>query len=63
MHIAQYKTMNQVLDYLLALILSLIIHTVNNNRLDSCVWRSDILIHQKKSLAGSPASHYATLLT
>ena len=33
MHIAQFKTINQVLDYLLALILSLIINTVNNNRL------------------------------
>ena len=49
MHIAQFKTINQVLDYLLALLLSLIINTVNNIRLDSCGWRSDILIHQKKS--------------
>ena len=49
MHIEQFKTINQVLDYLLALILSLIINAVNNDRLDSCGWRSDILIHQKKS--------------
>ena len=49
MHIEQFQTINQVLDYLLALIISLIINTVNNDRLDSCGWRSDILIHQKKS--------------
>ena len=49
MHIAQFKIMNQVLDYLLASVLSVLINTVNNIRLDSCGWRSDILIYQKKS--------------
>ena len=49
MHTAQFKTMNQVLDYLLASILSVFINTVNNIRLDNCEWRSDILIYQKKS--------------
>ena len=41
--------MNQVLEYLLPFILSLIINAVNNDRLDSCGRRSDILIHEKKS--------------
>ena len=48
MHIAQFKTINQVL-LLLALILSLIINTVNKNRLDSSGWRGDILMYQKGS--------------
>ena len=33
MHIALFKNVNQVLDYLLALVLSLITNTVNNIRL------------------------------
>ena len=51
MHIAQFKTINKVhlLDYLLALLLSLIINAVTNIRLDSTGWRSDIVIYQKES--------------
>ena len=49
MHIAQFKTINQVLDYLLALMLALIANRVNNIILDSSGLRSDILIQQKES--------------
>ena len=49
MHIAQFMTINQVLDYLLALTLALLTNRVNNIRLDSSGLRSDILIQQKKS--------------
>ena len=44
MHIAQFKTINQVLDYLLALMLALLTNRVNNIRFDSFGWRSDVLI-------------------
>ena len=49
MHIAQFKTINQVLDYLLALTLAFLTNRVNNILLDSSGLRSDILIQQKKS--------------
>ena len=49
MHFAQFITINQVLDYLLVSVLSLLINTFNNIPLDSCGWRSDILTYQKKS--------------
>ena len=49
MHNAQFKTINQVLDYLLALMLALLTNRVNNIRFDSFGWRSDILIQQKES--------------
>ena len=47
MHIAQFKTLNKY--YLLALLLSLTVNTVNYIRLDSSGWRNDILIYQKES--------------
>ena len=49
MHFAQFMTINQVLDNLVASVLSLLINTFNNIPLDSCWWRSDILKYQKKS--------------
>ena len=49
MHIAQFKTINQVLDYLLALMLALLTNRVNNIRFDSSGWRSDILTQEKES--------------
>ena len=49
MHIAQFKTINQVLDYLLALIVYLITNTVNNFRLDSSGWHGE----GKKTIGGS----------
>ena len=48
MHIAEFKTINQILDYLLALITN----TVVNIRLDSSIWRSDIFITKGKWTIG-----------
>ena len=48
LHRAQFKTINQVLDYILAFIPALKTNAVTNIRLDSFGWRSDIMIEQKE---------------
>ena len=49
MHIAQFKPTDQVLDYLLALMIASLTNRVKNILLDSSGLRSDILIQQKES--------------
>ena len=50
MHLAhaQFKTKNQVFDYLSVSIPALKINAVTNIHLDSSEWRSDIVIYQRK---------------
>ena len=48
MHCSPFKTINQVLDYLVVLIPALKTNAVINIRLDSSGWRSDIVIEQKE---------------